>query len=285
MRISVFTMVGNTKETPTERGDAWIEAINSYAFFADEIVIVDGSGRLNTNVLNAPVREKCRVIADPWEYDWSWMELPKKLNTGYKNCTGDWCIKADIDYIFHEKDAERIHDDLSKIQTLAASLRKFSFVLHNKFYEKGGVPIAINKRKAGNKVGFGRDKDRKTDLCYPIIRDGTKDSAGVPLGRLLENEVTRTSIPIYNYDYSFKTQEQTKKEFHRFSKAYTRYFRSSPFGSTASESFDVFIEMMKGRLSKCPYTADISDHPIFIRDRIKNLKPSEFAYDGWGLLN
>jgi len=65
---------------------------------------VDGSEVAGSAVLNLGSVKKVKYIWEPWPYEWNWVELPKHLNIGLAECTGDWVLKLDIDQFIHEDD-------------------------------------------------------------------------------------------------------------------------------------------------------------------------------------
>ena len=158
------------------------------------------------------------------------------------------------------------------------SFQKYSFSTHDRYYQKGAVPLAIQKGKVGDRIKFGKPMNARTDLCYPIyvVNDGH-----VPEGNYRPERVLKCGKPVYNYDCTFRTEDFQRGEFWRFSKAYHRYFKEWTFGSTKEKAFKTFIGMMKGRFNRSPYK-NFTDHPKYIRDRIINIKEEELGYDGWG---
>lgn len=277
MKLSAFTVVTN----PEERQDIWRESLLSVLPWADEVVIVNGGKHIPfTEYLN----DEIKVVDLAWPDEWDWSELPKHLMAGLNQTTGDWAIRFDIDYVFRENTEEILRKELPQFtDKKVATLQKFSAVLVDRFYQKGGVPLAINRQFRDTVIGRNVNKD--TDLCMPIVSTGNKDAFGVYLGRGIKpEEKGKTHAEFFNYDYTFKTEEFTGKEFARFSRAYKRYFGQTKWGETQEQSFDVFIEMMKGRLAKCVYTFTPDEQPPFIREKVKNIKPEHFGYNGWGFL-
>jgi hypothetical protein len=156
------------------------------------------------------------------------------------------------------------------------------FTFGNKYFEKGPTPIAFKRLP---NIMFGKNDFRHTDLCIPIRKDHyetvyDKDKNilyEMPVGGPLD--YSKGHCHYWNYDYTFKTKEVTKKEFWRFSKAYNRYYGSWEFGSTEEDSFDVFMRMNIGRHDRSPYIAKIEDHPIHIQNAIRNLTPEQFGFN------
>jgi glycosyltransferase involved in cell wall biosynthesis len=288
MKLSIFTSCGNEYYDGVERGDLVDEAISCYLDLADEVIVIDGHGDMVSD------NPKLKIIYYNWPWIWDWTHLPKAFNLGYKACTGDWVIRADIDYIFHEEDMEAIRKKLEIFMDMqVVTFQKFCFVTKDKFYEKGEVPLAINKRLVGDQVLFGKALNVKTDLCYPIRVTG--EDAGIPVGQYEPELFAKSAEPVYVYDYSFKTEEQTREEFWRFSQAYHKVYEDPDdtdwkFGNSEHRAFEKFIGMMKGRLRKCVYTIGeeknglLYTHPKYIKSAIGSISEDKFAYNGFGLL-
>ncbi len=292
MRISILTTITN----PTERQDKYEQAICCYKDLADEVVVVDGSFSSNQDG-QIDVLGKTKIIYSHWPHEWNWIELPRHLNIGREQCTGDWIIRLDIDQFIHEKDFEEIYRRLKNcLQSIdVMTFQKKSTVYGGRYYEKGGQAIAFRNRPY---IALGKDLDCDTDLCYPIKVLGVEEISytgyttqkdrvfyfikgkyKLPFGKSLIKE--RTGVSYWNYDYFFKTRGFIKEEFWRFSKAYYRYFKSWKFGKNKDEAFKVFMDMQKARYDKAPYTYKLEDHPKYIRKEVELLKPEQFGYNGF----
>lgn len=216
----------------------------------------------------------------------NWVELPRHLNMGLEALTTDWCLKIDIDQFIHEHDFEQIRwkikDCPKEIDVL--TLEKVSMTYGGKYYQKGPIPVVFRNKdyiRIGKKIG------EYTDLCFPIrvIKHEKVEGYDLPCGTSLTQGRMRNRL--WNYDYFFKTKRFTKRELWRFSRAYHRFFGEWTFGSNSEEAFKRFLAMMEGRHDRSPYdyTNNMYDHPKYIRNAVKNLKPSQFGYDGFGMLN
>ena len=253
--------------------------------WADQIVIVDGGEKSDWYVklqkeLSGEDFEKIKVVQLPWPYEFSWDELPKHLNAGLVHVKSDWCVRADIDYVFKDN----WKDNLSELNNFKdkriVTVQKFSTILVNKVYQKGATPMIINM-KYGD-MCFGVAEGKYTDLCMPIIKKGIHGD--IPTGRMVD-DVGKSHLEFMNYDYCFKTKEFTAKEFFRFSRAHKRYFNTTNWGETEEEALEKFINMMEARLmskNRHIYNMPWGQHPSFIQERVKNIKPEHFGYNGWG---
>jgi hypothetical protein len=259
MKISAFVVMSNYEE----REDPWEECLESVRDWADEII----------------------KVFSPWPDNFSWSEFPKHYNEGLNRCSGDWAVKVDLDYVFPEDFGKVLREELKgKERYKIASVQKFSCVLSTRFYQKGAVPFIINRRFKN--IQFGFDKKKYTDLCTPVITKGDEVAKFVPVGDSIpDNQSVRTHAKVFNYDHTFCSQEFVKDKFYKFSKAHQKFFGFTNWGKTKEESFDIFIDMMKGRLKRCVYKYKADEQPKYIRNRINNISPWEFGLNGWGYLN
>lgn len=281
MKISIVVCVGNQQQSTFARGDPIHAALYSYTAVADEVIVVNGHRRAILPKLPFwEGKSKIKVIQYPWPYQWSWEEFPKHLNRGLEQATGDWVIRCDIDYIFHENDIDTIRTKLQSFKNIpVATFQKWCFVKRDCFYEKGWLPLAINRKLVGDSYQFGHAVNAQTDLCYPIEVQATNND-GIPVGLYLPKGFKHTGVPVYNYDCTFRTQEMQRDEFWRYSQAYYNYFQRWRFGSTPEESFAVFKDMMQVRAKRCTRHG-FTDHPRFIKGSLTHLHPSCFGYNLW----
>lgn len=288
-----MTIIGFTTITdPNKRQDPWMEAICSWAQVCDRIVVVDGKKSAGTQqelTAHHPKLEKQLVWQHySWPDDWDWTEIPKHMNHGLsvaKLLHADWAIRFDADWIFNPIETKRLRQALLHgLQTHPlASLQKFSTVLVNSLYQKGAQPIAINLH-AYPKIVLGKNIAEKTDLCYPIRPIG-RMWRGVPEGDgFPDTAILKTGVPFYNYDYCFKTETNTRREFFRFSKAYFKTFGTYWLGDSEQAAIEKFIVMMQGRLKRSVYSWETEDHPRPIRAKVSSITPEQFGYSGWGKL-
>lgn len=268
MKITILTTITN----PEKRQDKWLEALNSYCDIADEVVCVNGGEsmkvELGSNNVMSLYYGKVQFVDLEWPFEWNWFELPKHLNFGLEKCTGDWIIKMDIDQFFHEKDKKKIREELKIANSNrypVATFSKFTVFSPYKMFQKGQIPIAIN-RNISKKICFGLDEKEHTDLCYPILQKGIKkvEDYLLPVGSLIKEQYS-TGVRFYNYDYFFKDLELALDEFDRFSRAYNRYYKTNAFNS------ETFLALRVSYNKKTSYKLALEDHPIYIRDEIKRI--------------
>lgn len=280
IRISIFTTITN----PTENQYAWEEALNNYLSFADEVIVVDGESNDGTKqdiLIYQGMREKLKVIFSHWPQDkWDWSELPKHINLGFEQCTGDVAIKMDIDYLIHEKDFEYLRKRLEllvKNKFVLGSFIKFNVVNRELGYQKVEVANVVNM-KFKKQIAFGRNMDKETDWCMPIYKKHLSET-GVWEGRMVPDTHKLLLGPdLYNYDYFFRTKEKAREIFWRFAKAYASRFDES-WGSTEESSWQVFLKMMFARVQS--QALRHVDHPKVIKDKVFHMTSNQFGFDNW----
>ena len=258
MKLSIFTTVSD----PIFRGDNWEDAINCYMDLADELVVVRGGWEGIDPVGNINVTHI-------WPKEFSWEFIGEQFQRGYEAATGDWVIHCDLDYIFHENDFGKIRQALKDYpNSPAVSFYKWQFIQPDRYNLKSRLVIAVNKAKYGERIKFNGGGD----LCQPTL-DGKE---------LNINELPQAGVPFYNYEKLTKTKEQIIDDVKRMERAYQRRFDRALYTRHHEKPFDGWMAMVLGRASKPAMQIKLSDHPKYVQKTIKNLKPNQFGYDGFG---
>lgn len=264
MKLSIFTTVTN----PINRGDAYHEAINCYKDLADEVVVVNGGGQI-TNYLGVT------YVNRNWPEEFDWPFIGEQFTRGYKACTGDAVIHADLDFIFHEKDFEDIRNAAQLMldnNLPAMTFYKYQFVLPDRYNLKSRLVIMVNKRDYGDRIKF----DSSGDLCQPSID-----------GRYLSpDSVPQSKIGFYNYEKLLKTKAQVMDDVGRMERAYKKHFHYTQYGSngTDKDAYKHWIDAQIGKFNKPQQHVRLEDHPKYVRETINNLKPEQFGFNGHGKL-
>lgn len=266
MKLSIFTTV----TSPGARGDAVREAMACYTELADEVVVIDGSRRYN---YNKPFKNiKTYYNLWPEEFDWSF--IGQQFQRGYELSTKDAVMHCDLDFIFHEQDYQKIKDACDLM--VQGDYPALAFIKHqiftpDRYNLKSRLVIAVNKAMYGDRIRF----DGGGDLCQPTLDGKYIDPLSVPQVR----------IPIWNYECILKTKDQIKKDKGRFARAWQREFGEYKLaGPDDDSSYEKWLGMIKGRYTKHTKGLKLSDHPKVMQKTIKNLKPGQFGYDGFGEL-
>lgn len=280
MKLSIFTTITD----PVKRGDNLIDAINCYQALADELIIVDGNRKsdgLETksqsyifdNSENDRLASQFGFLRNPWPKEFKWPFIGQQFQAGYEACTGDWCIRMDLDMLFHENNFVAIRQAcIDNADQPVFSMLKHQFVLPDRFNLKSRLVIAVNKKKFGDRIKF----DSGGDLCQVSLD-----------GKYLEpGSVPDVKIPIWNYEKLTKTREQIMDDVGRMERAYKRHFGHTQYGSdgTNKDAFAKWCEAQKGKFNKPHERIKLEEHPRFIKETIKNLKPHQWGYSGFSNL-
>tara|TARA_Y100000389_G_C17317178_1_gene441119 strand:+ start:48 stop:839 length:792 start_codon:yes stop_codon:yes gene_type:complete len=241
--------IATTYTNPEERMDPWKEALTCYNDLADEVV------RTGEN----------------WPYEFSWDYIGKTFNESYELATGDWVIRMDLDYFFHENDFQGIRKVLSEnFDKPAVAFPKVQFFTPERYALKTNIVIAYNKKNFPEiKLNGGGD------LCLPTLNDK----------EILPDEVPISKIWLWNYDSMFKTKEVIAEDRSRFARAWYRHFKDwgNEEGEDLEKAYHTWITMVEGRYRKHTKTINKKRHPKYIADKILNLDQSQFGYNAFGL--
>lgn len=268
MKLSIFTTVTD----PTRRGDNWWDAFDCYKALADELIIIDGTKGAGVQHWQN-YNENKTMMNLPWEWpqDFSWEFIGQQFQRGYEASSGDWVIHADIDFIFHEKDFDQIRKSMEENpKAPALSFWKYQFILPDRYNLKSRLVVAVNKKVYGDRIRF----DSGGDLCQPSL-DGEE---------IKPDYVEEAKVPIYNYEKLLKTVPQVEDDVWRMARAWERYFGEPKLGSDPEEAFNEWMIMVRGRFNKPQKKIDITEHPIFVQNTLKTLRPYNWGYSGFGLL-
>lgn len=248
MKLSIITTATN----PIERQDAYDEAMSCYTDLADEVI----------------------VTGEDWPFEFEWSHIGKTFQEGYDLATGDWVIRADLDYFFHEQDMSRIRHMLELYRdNPAASFWKYQFILVDRYSIKSRPVICLNKAKFGDRIKLNGGGD----LCQATLDGQELRAADVP----------EIKVPLYNYDFSWKTEEVIRKDFGRFARAWNRTFNNWNLGGPDDDSaFEVFKKMVIGRYAgRGGEPLRLEEHPKYIQKRIKELTPDRLGHSMFGWIN
>ena len=215
----------------------------------DDVVVVDGT--------------------DTWPREFTWPVIGQHFQTGYEQTEADWVFHLDCDFFFHPQDFQAIrqacrdHDD-----SPALSFWKYQFILPDRYNLKSRLVIAVNKRRFGDRIKFNSGGD----LCQPSL-DGQE---------IKPDNVPEARVPFYNYEKLTKTEAQVRDDVERMDRAYHRHFDRWLYSDGGKGAYEGWLRMAHGRFNKPQKHIPLGEHPIFIQDTIKNLKPDQFGYSMFG---
>ena len=122
MKLSIFTSMTN----PEERMDPWQEALTCYKDFADEVI----------------------TVGEDWDYEFSWEKIGNVFQEGFDKCSGDWVIRMDLDYFFHENDLKMFRTVFEENPDAPAiSFPKHQIFTPDRFTLKSKICMAYNKKE------------------------------------------------------------------------------------------------------------------------------------------
>ena len=288
MKISAHTLITN----PETMGYPYVESIKSFAAFCDEVIVVDG-GTTDGSLEKIRKIPNVKIIrGDDFGKDFWWGTLAKNINKGYLACKGDWAFHFDVDYIFRGCNVKDLFRHMDENRNLPAiELYKKNYVLVSEFYGKIYIPLLVNKKEF-NSIRYGIGKEGKNDsltFLRPISREHTREDGleeGMPI-KMQNCRVARIDVPVYTYDFTFMTKEQVTEQRQRFDTALHR-FKDKEYTISPERAFKIFLGMMKERHKLCKSEGQkgikVLGHSKFIRDKVANITPEMFGYDGWGLI-
>ena len=294
MKIVGITMVTN----PDYRQDPWRESIAQMLMLVDQVVVVCGRSEDVAQVKDhfVLVDEMVEAFYLHWpQPDWSYDELPYHLNAGLavaRKYDPDWIVKFDIDNLIHEDDHATLKAQLTQAAAqnkALASVEKYQFHHALRCYEKGKMPIFINA-KHSKQVVYGRASETYTDLCQPIIVEGNIGTTRVPMGPLVpESLIFKTSAHVWNYDYTFKTEDRSRELLYFFDRSHAKFWgegygHKSLDDITPESAFDDFIKAVTGHMSKSTKLFMPQKHPKKIQRKLESISndPQYFGYGLWG---
>ena len=234
---------------PQSRNDPWQEALECYEYFADEVI----------------------TVGSDWPTDFEWDHIGKTFQKGFDQCTGDWVIRMDIDYFFHEKDRSKLRNTLFKFKDFPViAFPQYQIFTPDRYQIKTRICLAFNKNKFKNiRLNGGGD------LKLATINGEMINPKKVP----------NVNVPVYQYESTFRTKEIIKNDRARFAKAWLNYFGDigDRGGVNPSEAYEAWFEMVKDRYPKHNFKISPHQHPRFIKNKLLNIDKNQFGFDAFGL--
>jgi hypothetical protein len=241
-----------TMTNPIERGDTYKECLSMAEDLFDEVTIIDGE--------------------ETWPKEFNWPIIGEHFQRGYEECEADFVVHLDCDFLFHQKDFGKIRQALRDYpRSPAISFYKHQFIQPHKFNLKSRLLLAVNKKMYGDRVTFSGNGD----LCQPQLDGRDLDLAEMP----------QAGVPFWNYDKLCKTKAQIMDDQGRMERAYKRHFGHYQLAKDDSDesAYEGWLHMQLGRYNKPQESVRLEQHPKYIIETIRNLKPEQFGYNGFGL--
>lgn len=246
MKMGAFITITN----PIERGDPYNECLRMARDCFDVVTIIDGK--------------------DTWPREFSWELIGKHFQKGYEQTDADYVLHLDLDFIFHEKDFEKIRKACEdNPHAPALSFYKWQFTLPDRYNLKSRLVLAVNKKQFGDKIRF----DSGGDLCQPSLN-----------GQYISpDDIPASGVEFYNYEKILKTEAQIRDDVERMARAWYRKFNYHHLGDDET-AYKEWLHMSTGRFTKPQEQIPLSAHPKYIQETIRNLKPENWGYSGFGHL-
>jgi len=285
IKLSAFTIVTN----PYYWNFPIVESIKAMLPLVDELVIIDGGSEDGSQIHLPTLSPKIKYISDKdtkWEEDWIYNRMVRNYSRGFDECTGDWAIKFDADYVVDNnydfrRECELANDDVYMLQ-----FNRYNFQLIDRYFLKNIKSWAVNKTLCKNEdldVRWGYDL-KNWGLCDEAIVYEKIDKDGVFHGELLglNHKKMISQLNVYNYAYCFKTEEQAREGMYKNIKA-MQLQRGDNFNKTSQQVLDDYkracMSMFKDSKQ---YLIPIEQHPKEIQQKINLLSSYQQGHSFWG---
>jgi len=234
---------------PEERMDPWKEALECYSYFSNDVFTVGSN----------------------WEDEFKWSKIGEVFQEGFDLAEGDWVLNIALDMFLHEKHKDKLLYFLKQHKDEPAlALPKLKFYDPYRYQIMNFETVLLNKKKYKKiKINGGKD------LCLPTLN-----------GVLLEvPNIKIINLPLFNYDSTFRTKQIISHDRARFARAWFREFNSygDRGGGEPHEAFEAWYAMIKERYKNNTNLFTIDNHPVFIKNKLKNLDKEQFGFNLFGI--
>ena len=292
IKISAFCLTTNNVKYQFP----FIESIKSFLEVVDEMIIVDGGSTDGTvEAIQAIGDDRIKIIQDDdtkWEDDWTYWRMGHNFNRGLQECTGEWVLKFDTDYVLNERGTARFRGeclDGRKKNKLAIAFTRLNYITANKYYIKSKKTLAINKalcEKTHIDLRYGLDL-KSWGFGYEFI-DLKEYKHNINFGKIIRNDGNfyTSSLLVHNYDNVFATKEVVKemRSRHWLAEEKQRAIICGEEFDGVDNSWNDYKKLCKTNLRKIQYDIKITGQPSIIQDKINDLMPEQQGYDCWGLI-
>ena len=269
------------------------ESINSILPLADEIIIVFGRPEKETENYFNSLDKKIKIFnTDKWPINWSYDVMTYHFDYALKQCTGDICIKIDIDHIYKQSKPDEIklfrNNLLNQINNSHIIwLPKLNYLPKNKFLKIKRGTYCINKKllDSENKNFYiGRKKYVNTIIIEKEYN---------------EIELDNLDMAFLNYDCTFMTKKKLIEKQYYWYNAYLKLFGSlSHFNvpddilNKEEEMINFVVNRVKERIKWAQkktskghdyfFSFDFDFNPQVIRDRLLKLNEDQYGFNYFG---
>lgn len=285
MKIESFLMLAE----PEKLMYPYAESVESLAEISDKVTVRFASSRDSRYrsfeeksfsvlmKLKNKYKDSCEIeiIQDPfWKYqkDQTYEELRSLLSKTLDESSADWFLKCDGDNIFQKNPDIRSFIDRSTQDVDCIFFPRINVENKDKlsinFSNRDIYAINLSKtRKEKNKFKIG---ETTRDWCRPELENKRVDVIKDPM-----------MMPV-NYDATFFDRPRIIDFWRKTIEVTSRYQSEENVISEASDE-EVLLHFVNYKKRKIGRKYEI-DHPIYIRERIKNLPRDLWGYDNFGMM-
>lgn len=281
MRISFFT----TATEPFKYKYPIIESIKSIIPLADEIIIIYGRRESESEKQLLELSPIIKIInTDNWNEEWKYDTMTEHLNIGLDNCTGDICIKFDIDFIFGSTNKEKFINQIKKTRNRyhVYYLPRINFMnkKYGSIYKKGLYAINATLLRKDNK----KFKIKIVNYTNTINIDNIYN----------QHILSDKEMYVYNFDCTFMDKETLKKKYFYWYNAYNLYYGNLDLfdllTSDLNDKTNLMNKIISKKIKKIKNKLDlnefieIDEYPFIIQEKIDNLDETQYGYNYFGYL-
>jgi glycosyltransferase involved in cell wall biosynthesis len=279
MKISFFTTATEPFKYPI------IESIKSIIPLADEIIIIYGREEYESEKQLLELSPIIKIIhTNKWNEKWKYDTMTEHLNIGLDNCSGDICIKFDIDFIFGSNDKEKFIDQIKKTRNRyhVYYLPRINFMnkKYGSIYKKGLYAINATLLRKDNKKFKIKIKNYTNTI---IINESYNQYI-----------ISDKEMYVYNFDCTFMDKETLKKKYFYWYNAYNLYYGNLELfdllTSDLNDTTNLMNKIISKKIKKIKTKLDFNEfikiekYPDIIQEKINNLDETQYGYNYFGHL-
>jgi len=287
MKISFFCIATE----PFKNKYPIIESIKSILPIADEVVVIFGREEKSSYKDIKKLGNKVKIYqTNLWPIDWSYDVMTYHFDFGLKKCTGDFCVKFDIDYIFKYRSEDTLKKIFSKNidKYHKIYLPKYNYLDKNHWmvYPKGIYCI--------NKKLILKDHNGDEDAFFVGNRNYVNEL--IVQGKITEWVYPGGDIKVFNYDCTFMNSDLFyDKQYRWYNAYYKKWGNLKYFGLTLEILNDkdklikFAIERTKERIEYAAkngkiYFDNLKFNPAQIRGKLRKIGKNEYGHNFFGLI-
>ncbi len=267
-----------------------IESIKSILPLADEVVVVLGRNEKESEKEIRKLGEKIKIYKTHlWPKDWIYDIMTYHFDYALKKCTGDFCVKFDIDYVFKYDDEKILREIFTNNQKYhKIYLPKYNYLdnLHWMIYKKGIYCINRKLILEENENDMDRFYVGNKNYVNELIIDG----------KMREYIYEGKDIKVFNYDCSFMDKNLFIEKHYRWYNAYYKkwgnldHFGLKPETLKNKEKLLKFvIDRTKDRIEYAAKNGNIyfdsfKFNPNLIRGKLRELKEGDYGYNFFDMI-